>query len=91
VPLVARLANGDQRVRYEAHLALASITKLLKPHFKQLLCRACLTRFKLRTYTREHLSSRFIVCRLCQGVAQAMFDVKEVVAVLDTELRQELN
>jgi HEAT repeat protein len=50
-PLIAQWRGADDRVRYAVHQALVPITKLLKPHLDQLLCRTCLARFELRIYT----------------------------------------
>jgi hypothetical protein len=98
-PLIQALERSEL---YEECLAvcqaLISFTKSLKPHLNQLLCRSCLTRFDQKTVFGNkqetiHATGEFclvVTCRLCGGAADAMFGVREVIAVLDAESSEEI-
>jgi hypothetical protein len=77
--------------RRSAFLALESIRKALK-HPHQLFCRSCLARFQQQDDRPEGEGALSMpVCRLCGRAVHAVVDVREVVAVLDTEMSEELS
>ena len=88
--LMERLRDHYPAVYYTASRALASIGKALDAH--QLFCSSCLARFQRKGLRFERVGTVSIpVCRLCERAADAILDVREVVAVLDAETRQELS
>ena len=90
-PLIQRLRDRDSHVRQAVFRALESIGKAVKdPH--HLFCRSCLARFQQRDCCFEGVGTLSMpVCRLCGRAADAILDVRELVAVLDTEMRQEFS
>jgi hypothetical protein len=90
-PLIRRLRDRDSTVRQVAWEALKSIGKADEV-FNQLFCGFCLARFQRRDRRVAQVGTVPIpVCRLCGKSAKAMANVREVVAVLDTEMSEELS
>lgn len=88
-PMTQWLDDFRAKVRLAACHALSIIGKKLAPRFPQLLCRSCLTRFKDKVFRVGLSKARWVACRICGRAAEAVFDVRDVVAVLDGELDQE--
>ena len=89
--LIKQLGNEDSDVRDAASRALKSIGKAVEgPH--ELLCRACLAIFQQQDYRLKRVGTVSVpVCRLCGKAAGAIPNVREVVAVLDTGMGEELS
>jgi hypothetical protein len=85
-PLIERLKTSDWDVRGKACRALESIGEAIKD-LHQLFCRSCLARLQ----QQDRRLVPIPVCRLCGRAGMAMLDVREVVAVLDTEMGEELS
>jgi len=87
-PLIELLDDPDAHVAEAAHRALE---KALKPHANMLLCQSCLTQFEKKKTKLEDIGTlRLIVCRACEKASHATFNVREVVAVLDTQMAEGL-
>ena len=94
-PLIERLSDTSFFVSGSAQRALVDIFKTLGAHH-ELLCRSCLARFQ-RRYRDWLLNSEKVhgglvpACRLCGKAVGAIPNVGVVIAVLDTEMGEELS
>jgi hypothetical protein len=90
VPLIEMLGYPVVDVRKAASEALKSITEALDPY--HLFCRSCLVSFQQKAYRVRRVGTVSVpVCRLCGRADKAMTDVRQLVAVLDTEMGEELS
>ncbi|RMH68360.1 MAG: HEAT repeat domain-containing protein [Gemmatimonadetes bacterium] len=63
---------------------LRHMSNRLKPHYPNLICLDCLTRFRWRgLYSGFHYYGRFLCCRTCGRLNTARTQITEVVAVFD--------
>jgi HEAT repeat protein len=89
-PLAGRLLDGSLPVRRAACKSLNVIYRKVKPRINGMLCREHLARFELRTTRSPEAGTAFYaVCRKCGMSGRALFDVKEVVAVIDDRMEGE--
>jgi hypothetical protein len=88
--LVEHLEHVHSDVHQAAFRALESIGEALDA--PQLFCGSCLARFQQQDQRLKRVGTVIIpVCRLCGRAADAIPNVTEVIAVLDTEMDEELS
>jgi hypothetical protein len=90
-PLMQHLAEGHYFDARHAVQGLKSICRGVKEAHR-VFCRLCLAAFHRRDHRLERVGTVSIsVCRLCGRAANAIPNVRELVAVLDTEMSEELS
>ncbi len=98
-PLVQRLKDSNDHVRYWAYKALIKLIptcQMQKLRIKEVLCRSCLMRFSY--YPKRIKHKRFLneptidvlVCRRCKKSTAAIPAIKQLIAVLDKNMSSKL-